>query len=250
MLSVIIITKNEALKIRDCLRSAAWADEIIVFDAGSTDDTVAICKEYTDKVFVTDWPGFGAQKNRALAKASHEWILIIDADERISNELQAEIQSTLKNPACNGYYIPMLTYFCGKPVRYGGWYPDHKLRLVKKEKVSISTSLVHENISVTGKTGKLKHHCNHYSHDDLQTTISKMNLYSELAAQQLYAHGKRSSISIALIKGLWAFFQFYVVRAGFLAGKRGVLIAIARAHVTFYKYAKLTMLRVQAQDHK
>ncbi|MEE9451433.1 MAG: glycosyltransferase family 2 protein [Gammaproteobacteria bacterium] len=243
MLSVIIIAKNEASKIRDCLESVKWADEIIVLDSGSSDETVTICKQYTDKVFVTDWPGFGPQKQRALAKASHEWTLSIDADERVPAQLKTEIQSALRQPQYDGYDIPRSTFFCGQKLRFSGSTPDYVLRLVRTAKACVSDDLIHEKISVSGSTGKLTHTLTHYSFDDLQSVIVKINSYSELGAQQLKAKGKTASLSSALTKGLWTFIRTYFFRAGFLDGRRGLLLAISNAQGTYYKYAKLAMMR-------
>jgi len=156
-LSVIIIVKNEESSIRECLASVAWADEIIVLDSGSTDQTVAICKEYTDNVYETDWPGFGPQKNRTLQYATKEWVLSIDADERISYDLQTEIKRVIQMPRrYDAYSMPRRSNYCGRYMKHSGWWPDRVVRLFRRGKAHFSDDLVHERIIVEGKAGKLK----------------------------------------------------------------------------------------------
>jgi len=246
-LSVIIITKNEENAIRDCLESVKWATEIIVLDSGSTDGTVAICKQYTDKVFTTDWPGFGIQKNRALNKATQDWVLCIDADERVPESLRKEIIIALKQTRCDGYLIPRLSYYCGKAIQYSGWRPDYCLRLVKRDKAQFSHDKIHERMIVKGSSGKLKNSLIHYSFDNLRAVVEKMNLYSELAAQQLYEQGKTATIKKAIFHGLWTFLRTYFFRAGFLDGKQGFLLAISNAEGSYYKYAKLALMSRNSQ---
>ncbi|MBI5626082.1 MAG: glycosyltransferase family 2 protein, partial [Nitrosomonadales bacterium] len=163
--SVIIITKNEAANIRDCLRSVSWADEIVVVDSGSTDDTVSICKEEGAQVHVhADWLGFGPQKNRALGYASKDWVLSIDADERVTPELRDELIHAMNKGGAQGFYLPRLSQFCGKFIHHSGWYPDYVLRLFKRGAGKFSDSLVHESLLLTGRTTKLKNPLLHYSY--------------------------------------------------------------------------------------
>ena len=152
-LSVVIITKNEAHNIRACLESAAWADEIIVVDSGSTDDTIAIAREFTSQVYQHDWPGFGAQKNRALSYASRDWVLSLDADERVTSELRSQIIKAMGSARENGFYLPRLSQFCGQFIKHSGWYPDYVLRLFKREKGLFSDDLVHESVILQGPSG-------------------------------------------------------------------------------------------------
>ena len=245
MLSVIIICKNEEKNIRDCLESISWADEIIILDSGSTDNTLQICREFSEKVFSTDWPGFGIQKNRALQHATNPWVLSLDADERITPSLKSEIENTIaaeKNSQNNGYYIPRSSRFCGKFMRHSGWYPDYVLRLFKRELARFSDDIVHEKVLCTGETGHLKHPIIHYTYDSLTQALDKANLYSDLGAEKLYNEGKRSSLTKAVLKGLWAFFRTFVIRQGFRDGSQGFLLAVSNAEATYYKYAKLTLL--------
>ncbi|MGZ8151480.1 MAG: glycosyltransferase family 2 protein, partial [Methylovulum sp.] len=180
MLSVIIITKNEGAHIGSCLKSVLWADEIIVLDSGSEDDTVEICKQYTDNVFITDWPGFGIQKQRALDKAQGDWVLSIDADEVVTTELRMEIENTLQQEQFNGYQIPRLSSYCGKQIRHGGWWPDYVLRLFRRNAGYFTDSLVHERIVVEGKAGKLTSPLLHDTYENLEEVLNKVNSYSSL----------------------------------------------------------------------
>ena len=154
MLSVVIITLNEEAKIKDCLESVAWADEIVLVDSFSKDNTVEIARNYTDKIYQREFAGFGDQKNFALSKASGDWILAIDADERVTSELQEEIKRTLSNPGANGYYMRVKSYFADKWIKHCGWWPDYHLRLFRRDYGRFSDRLVHEGIQVDGPTAK------------------------------------------------------------------------------------------------
>ncbi len=175
-LSIILITKNEAANIRACLESVAWADEIIVVDSGSTDDTVAICRELGAQVHVHDWPGFGVQKNRALGYASKQWVLSLDADERVTPELRAEIETILRAAqTADAYLVPRLSNYCGRFMRHSGWYPDLLPRLFQRGKARFSDDLVHERLVVEGEMGKLQGLLLHYAFDDLEEVLHKVN---------------------------------------------------------------------------
>ncbi|HID81951.1 MAG TPA: glycosyltransferase family 2 protein [Chromatiales bacterium] len=250
MLSVIIITKNEEKKIRDCLESVKWADEIVVVDAGSEDRTVQICKEYATIVVTEKWTGFGPQKNKALALAKGDWILSIDADERITDELQDEILQTVAHPADhNAFEIPRHSNYCGRFMKYSGWYPDYVLRLFKKDSGKFSDDLVHEKVVVAGKTGKLATPIRHYSFDNLDQVIQKMNDYSSLSAENMHLNGKSASLGKAVGRGFWTFFRTYILRLGFLDGKEGLMLAISNAEGTYYKYAKLALKNKHPHEH-
>ncbi|MEI6746332.1 MAG: glycosyltransferase family 2 protein [Methylococcaceae bacterium] len=243
MLSVIIITKNEESHIAKCLESVKWADEIIVLDSGSADKTVSICRQFTPNVFETDWQGFGVQKQRALNKATGNWVLSIDADEIITPELRAEIENVIKSTEFKGYQIPFLSNFCGKKIRHGGWYPDYHLRLFRRVNSEFSNSVVHEWVNVNGKIGFLKSPILHDSYTDLAEVLRKMDSYSTLGAKLLFEKGIKSSVSKAVLKGLWTFFRAYVLRRGFLDGSHGLMLAIYNAETTYYKYLKLWELQ-------
>ncbi len=240
-LSVTVITKNEAANIRACLESVAWADEIIVVDAGSTDDTVAICRKFTPNVHVHDWPGFGKQKNRALAYATKEWVLSLDADERVTPELRSQIRDAMKEVAgtYNGYYLPRLSQFCGKFIRHSGWYPDYVLRLFKRGAGRFSDDLVHETVVLQGTAGKLRTPLLHYTYRTAEDVERKVQHYAESAAQQMFLAGRRATRLDAPLRGGWAFLRTYLLRLGFLDGGAGLAIARMNARTTYLKYRKL-----------
>lgn len=243
-LSVILITKNEAANIRDCLQSVAWADEIIVIDSASTDETARIAKEMGAQVHVhTDWPGFGPQKNRALGYAGKDWIFSIDADERVTPELRVEIEQAMCSGETDGYYCPRLSQFCGQFVHHSGWYPDYVLRLFKRGTGRFSDSLVHESVLLTGSTARLKSPLLHYSYLTTADVERKVEHYSTAAAQQMFQAGKRSSWVGAALSGGWAFVRTYVIRLGILDGSAGWNIARMNARTTYLKYRKLEKLR-------
>ena len=246
-LSIIIITKNEALNIRACIETVKWADEIIVVDSGSTDDTVAICRELTPHVYIHDWPGFGIQKNRALSYATQDWVLSLDADERVTPELRAEIEQTLAVGEQGGYYIPRLSQFCGKFIHYSGWYPDYILRLFRREVGRFSDSLVHERVLLSGQTKKLKNPILHYSYLTVDDVERKVEHYSSAAAQQMRQSCKRSNWLDAVIRGGWAFLRTYILRLGVLDGSAGWNIACMNARTTYLKYRKLEALRTASK---
>ena len=247
MLSVIVITKNEARDIARCLASVAWADEIIVLDSGSSDDTVAICQRFTQQVVVTDWPGFGRQKQRALDRARGDWVLSLDADEEVSPALKQEIQQAMLRTDVQGLELPRLSSYCGRQMRHGGWWPDPVLRLFRRDAGRFSDDVVHERVVVAGSIGRLREPLLHESYVDLDEVLSKVNRYSTLGAQQLFAQGRRSSLGLAIGKGIWTFLRTYVLRAGFLDGPQGLMLALSNAQTSYYKYLKLRDLyRTQA----
>jgi len=243
MLSVTIITRNEAHDIQACLESVRWADEIVVLDSGSSDGTQAICRRYTDNVIETDWPGFGPQKNRALDYATGDWILSLDADERVPADLANEIQAAMQEDDADGYEIPRLSYYCGRPMHHGGWWPDYTVRLFRRGKARFSPSPVHEKVEMLGPVGRLNRHLVHYSFRDVEEVLEKMDRYSTISAQMLYELGVQSSLTKAVVKGVWSFVQTYILRAGFLDGRNGFLLAVSNAEGTFYKYVKLLSLQ-------
>ncbi|MDP2759224.1 MAG: glycosyltransferase family 2 protein [Sideroxyarcus sp.] len=241
-LSVILITRNEAANIRDCLRSVDWADEIIVVDSGSTDDTVAIAKEMGAHVYAHDWPGFGPQKNRALGYATKDWVFSIDADERVTPELRAEIEQAMLSGRADGYYCPRLSQFCGTFIRHSGWYPDYVLRLFRRGAARFSDSLVHESVQLTGTSAQLKPPLLHYSYLTQKDVERKVKHYSTAAAQQMFQAGLRSSLLGAALSAGWAFVRTYLMRLGVLDGSAGWHIACMNARTTWLKYRKLSIL--------
>jgi len=247
MLSVIIITRNEAANIRACIASVAWADEIVVVDSGSSDDTVSIAHEMGAKVYVhADWPGFGPQKNRALDYATGDWLFSIDADERVSETLRLEIEQAMSENNADGYYCPRLSQFCGTFIHHCGWYPDYVLRLFKRGVGTFSGSLVHESVLLTGKTAKFNSPLLHYSYLTANDVERKVEHYSNAAAQQMLDAGKRASLTGAILSGGWAFLRTYVMRLGVLDGIAGWNIALMNARTTYLKYRKLIVLQRSA----
>ena len=247
-LSVILITKNEAANIRECMRSVAWADEIIVVDSGSTDETCNIAREMGAQVHVHgDWPGFGPQKNRALGYAGKDWIFSIDADERVTPELRGEIEQAMRSGRADGYYCPRLSQFCGQFVHHSGWYPDYVLRLFKRGTGKFSESLVHESVLLTGWSEKIKSPLLHYSYLTADDVERKVEQYSTAAAQQMFQSGKRSSLAGATLRGGWAFVRTYLLRLGVLDGSAGLNIARMNARTTYLKYRKLEALHLSSE---
>jgi glycosyltransferase involved in cell wall biosynthesis len=246
--SAIIITQNEAVNIRACLESLAWVDEIIVVDSGSSDGTVAICREFTDQVYDHDWPGFGPQKNRALAYASREWVLAIDADERVSGELRAEIVAAIANADCVAFAMPRLSSYCGRFIRHSGWRPDYVTRLFRRGQGRFSDDTVHERVVVAGRTGRLTANLIHYSFRDLEQVLAVVNRYSTLGAARKYKDGERSGLTRAVLHGLGAFLTTYFLKAGFLDGRHGFMLAVSNAEGAYYKYLKLMELGWRAGD--
>lgn len=242
-----LITRNEEKNVRDCLESLRFVSEIVVIDSFSTDKTPDICREYTDKVFQTDWQGFSATKNLCVDQASNEWVLVIDADERVTPELRAEILD-LKEDA-DGFSVPRQNYFLGKWIRHCGWYPDYTLRLFRKNLGRFKDRAVHEAVSLEGKALHLKNPLIHYTYVDLAGYVTRLNRYSTLAAEQMRADipdgapvsfpRRAKLIADIILRAPFSFVKMYLFQLGFLDGAHGFLLA---AHHSFYvlaKYAKL-----------
>jgi len=242
-LSVVIITKNEAAHIADCLDSVAFADEIIVLDSGSTDATRELARALGARVEVNaEWPGFGLQKNRALDLATGDWVLSLDADERVPPELAEEIQRVLADPAADGYRVARLSNFCGRWMRHSGWWPDHVLRLFRRESGRFSDDVVHEHVDLDGRVATLRGHLLHYPYASLELFIDKINRYSTDAALKAHARGRRTTVLGPFGHGFWTFVRHYVLRRGFLDGWQGLILAGMAATGSFYRYAKLFWL--------
>jgi len=241
--SVVIIAKNEAARIEQCLASVAWADEIVVVDSGSTDDTCEIARRYTDKVFTVPWRGFGPQKQAAVELAAHDWVLNVDCDERVTPELAGEIHRLLASALPHAAYsIPRRTFLGKKEIRHCGWYPDRTIRLFDRRKARFSDSLVHEHVVAAGEVGECREHLMHYSFAGLAPLLEKLNLYSDLSARQMHERGRRSSLLDLTVRPAAAFVRIYFVRAGILDGVEGLVVAVTTAMLTFAKYAKLREL--------
>lgn len=242
-LSVIIITKNEADNIEHCLNAVQWADEIIVVDSGSTDDTLAICRRYTQRVYSTDdWPGYGPQKNRALAYATSDWVLSIDADEIVTPELADEIKALLSQKLpipYSVYAIPRRSEYCGRVLYHGDWGADYCRRLFKRGTIQFKPIPVHESLLFEGQPGKLNGILLHKTYRDLHEMLSKLNEYTTLSARHHAKQGKKGSLRKAILHGLWTFFRNYFIRRGFLDGAEGFICAVSCAENSYYRYLKL-----------
>jgi len=237
-LSAIIITRNEEANIGACLDRLAFCDERIVVDAGSTDRTAAIATERGARVVAHDWHGFGAQKNFALSLAQGDWVLSIDADERVSGALAREIEHAVADGRADGFEIPRLSSFAGREMRHSGWFPDYVLRLFRRGKARFTDDLVHERVICDGPVARLSEQLAHQSVVRLEDAISRIDRYSTAGAAMLVASGRRVSFAHGITHGLWSFFRAYVLRLGFLDGREGFLLAVANAEGTYYRYMK------------
>jgi glycosyltransferase involved in cell wall biosynthesis len=239
-LSVVVVTRNEEERLRACLESVAWADEIVVVDAESEDKTVAIAQEFTDRVVVRPWPGYAAQKNNALDLATGEWALSLDADEIVSPELAAEIRRVLaSNGPADGYAVPRRNMFWERWVRHGGLYPDWQVRLFRRARGRFVARAVHESVSVEGRVERLAGHLEHHSYRDVSDFLARADRYATLAAEEAVAQGRRVGVADLVLRPLGRFLAMYVVRGGFLDGWRGFLLATLYAYYVLIRSAKI-----------
>lgn len=239
MLSVMIIAKNEADNIERCLRSVAFADEIVVLDSGSEDNTVSLAKQYTNKVYETDWPGYGQQKQRALEYCNGDWILNLDADECVSETLQRAIIKNIQTNNKDAYRIPIIMHFYGKPLPHCS-SPSRHARLFKRVGAHFSNDIVHEKIILPSdsKIGQLKEPILHQSFQDISHVLTKINRYSSYSAKIRLRDNKKGSLWITFAKSLWMFARCYLLQRGFLDGRAGFLFAVFNAQGTFYRGIK------------
>lgn len=239
--TVITLTLNEAHNIGPCLESVRWADEILVIDSGSTDGTIARAREFTAHVHEITWHGYGAARNFALGKATGEWILWLDADERVTPELASEIQAVLHAdpPGIDGYSIARRAYFLGRWIRHSGWYPGRVTRLFRRGKGTFSESRVHEQLRLDGTVAQTRHDLLHLTDPDLAHYMHKFNTYTTLAAQDMAAAGRKSGIADMTVRPAFQFFKMYVLRRGVLDGIEGFILAVLSSAYVFTKYAKL-----------
>jgi glycosyltransferase involved in cell wall biosynthesis len=247
-LSVITLAYNEEHNIAECLATVRWADEIIVVDSGSTDRTAELARQFTDKVLNVEWRGYGATKNLALEHATGEWILWLDADERVPEELAAEMQAIIRNNdgTIAGYSVARRAYFLGRWIRHCGWYPGRVTRLFRKSRARFTESNVHEQIVVDGPIGTLQHDLLHYTDPNLQHYFHKFNRYTSLAAADLQAAGRKFSLLDILLRPAFLFFKMYILRRGFLDGMQGFILCVVSSAYVFTKYAKLWELQKQS----
>lgn len=221
-----------------CLETLDFCDEVILVDNGSIDQTVEIASRYNCKVSETqDWPGFGLQKQRALDLASGEWVLSIDADERVTPELKNEIIKSLQSPTADGYFIKRRSQFLGKWMRFGGWYPDYVLRLARRSLAHFDPTPVHEKLIVKGKLKRLQNNFLHYSYTGISDVLEKQKRYALLSAQKIRARkGDRANLAAATLHSSWTFIRLYVLQLGVLDGREGYLSAVFKAQEVFWKY--------------
>jgi len=251
-LSVALITKNEAAAIGACLASLAHleglADDVVVLDSGSSDGTLELCERAGARVIVTDWPGFGVQKNRAVDAARHDWVLCLDADERLTPELAASIRAALAAPTAVAYRFPRCNRFLGRYLRHGEGYPDWSLRLFDRRYARWSEDPVHEKVLPRGPLGSLRGDLLHDTADTIETYLAKQNRYTSLAAAEALRRGKRVSAARLVLAPLVRFLKFYVVRRGFLDGVPGLVHIAIGCMNSFLKYAKIREGQTRAPD--
>lgn len=243
--SVTIITMNEAADIGDALKSVAWADELIVVDSMSTDDTVAIARRHTDHVVVREWPGYAEQKNYAATLAANDWILSLDADERVTPELAADIRRTLANaPAHGGYRMPRVTFHLGRWIRTTDWYPDYQLRLYDRRAALWTGRYVHESVTVARATvGRLPGELQHFAYRDIADHLETINRYTSYSARQMQEAGRHAGLLRLAGHPPLAFVRNYLLKGGIRDGVPGFIISAMNAYYVFLKFAKLSELQ-------
>lgn len=242
-LSIVMIVKNEALALAACLEQLSWTDEIVVLDGGSTDATLEIARQYTDKVFLeADWQGYGVQRQRAQQRATGDWVLMLDADEHVSSELKQSILDAVEEDDRNKVYAVAILPWCfGRFLRHGGWYPAYKVRLYAKDRASYGDQRVHEKLDFMPgvEVKRLQGDLLHYTYRDLEHYLTKSAAYAAEWAQQRFQQGRRTSLLQGIVHGAGCFVRMYGLRLGFLDGRQGFLMALLSAHSTFVKYADL-----------
>jgi glycosyltransferase involved in cell wall biosynthesis len=240
-ITVITLTLNEEKNIRECLESVSWASERLVIDSGSTDSTVAIARACGATVLNVPWEGYGRTKNKGLDAADGDWILWLDADERVTPDLSEEIQDVLKRQGSDpaGFTIARRAYFLGRWIRHAGWYPGRVLRLFQRKQGRFTDLRVHEGVTVEGPIGSLRHDLVHMTDPSLNHYFVKFNRYTTLAAEELREKGRQFHIADLLVRPLFTFFRMYIFRQGFLDGIQGLILCAVSACYVFVKYAKL-----------
>jgi glycosyltransferase involved in cell wall biosynthesis len=251
-ISAVIITLNEEDHIRQAIESVSWADEVVVVDSGSTDRTVEIAESLGARVLFNEWPGFSDQKQFAVDRASNDWIFSLDADERVTDALKQEILGLREQePVAAGYTVPRLSYYLGREIRHGGWYPDRQLRLFDRRKGRWNGAVIHESIAMSdgAKVGQLRGDILHYSvRDAAEHERMIVERYAPLGAQKMLAEGRRTSHLKAVVSAWFAFVRSYFLKLGFLDGWAGFRIAYFSAHHTLMKH--LILLDLQAPSNR
>jgi (heptosyl)LPS beta-1,4-glucosyltransferase len=244
-LTVTVITRNEAANIEGALESVRWADEIVVVDSHSADETVALARKYNARIVVHDWAGYSAQRNYAAEIASNDWILALDADERVPTELAVEIQRIMREGSVHGgYRMPRISYYLGRWIRGTDWYPDYQLRLYDRRVGRFNGKRVHESVELTyGRPGQLQHDLQHYPYRDISDHVTSIDHYTTLAAEEWFAEGRRTNAIEFAVHPPIAFLRNYVARRGFRDGAAGFLISILNSYYVFLKVLKLWELQ-------
>ena len=238
--SVTVITKNEAADIGDALKSVAWADELVVVDSMSSDDTVATARKDTEHVVVREWSGYVAQKNYAASIARHDWIFSLDADERVTPELAEEVKAVLAgSPAYAGYRMPRVTRHLGRWIRSTDWYPDWQLRLYDRRAAEWTGRRVHESVSVRGSVGNLRGELQHFAYRDISEHLETIDRYTTYAAQQMHEDGRHAGVLQLAGHPPLAFLRNYLLRGGVRDGVPGLIVSAMNAYYVFLKFAKL-----------
>jgi glycosyltransferase involved in cell wall biosynthesis len=249
MISVIVITRNESHNIDACLESVRWSDDIVVVDAESADDTVARALTHTPHVHVRKWEGFSAAKTYAVGQTVHDWVLWLDADERVMPALADELaRLDLDASSDSAYTVARRAYFLGRWISHSGWYPGRVARLFRKDRARFTAAAVHEGLVIDGNIADLSNDLLHYTDPNLYHYFEKFNRYTTLAAAETSARGKHFGMSDLLIRPVWLFLKMYVLRRGFMDGMQGLVLALLSSAYVFTKYAKLWELQ-QKQQH-
>jgi glycosyltransferase involved in cell wall biosynthesis len=245
--SAIVVCFNEEDRIEDCLKSLAWCDEIVVVDSYSTDKTPEICRRYTEKFVQRQWAGYKDQKAYAHSLATMEWVLLVDSDERVSDELRREITEVLAGDKGEfaGYAIPRLVHYLGRWWRRGGWYPDYDVRLFRRKQASWGGAEPHEKIIVDGKVRRLQHPLHHFTYRSIDDHINRINRFTTVSSAELKKAGGRWRLSDALLRPAVRFFRSYILKRGFMEGFAGFYVALTAAVYVFLKYAKLWELELK-----
>ncbi len=237
-----IITFNEESNIRDALESVKWVDEIVVVDSGSSDKTVEICRDYTDKIFLNPWPGHVQQKNFAIGKSSNEWILSIDADERVSSRLASEIKKELRSPSADAYRVSRRAFYLGRWIKFSGWYPDRKVRVFRKSRARWGGINPHDKVITRGPVKRLEGDLYHYTYRNISHNVQAINSFTDISSKE-YLKKRKGSVIDMIVRPPMAFFKKFILKQGFRDGMPGFIIAVSTAYYVFLKYAKLWELK-------